>query len=75
MKTAILFILKTLVTNVAKMLVSKKMVYWTLETWAKNTDNKIDDNVVLIVEGAYDADTEKLKLGVEGLLAEMKKDV
>ena len=64
MKTIILMLVK----NLATMLITKSMVFWMLEKWAGYTDNDIDDNVLLVVKGAYDSDKEMLKKGVEGLL-------
>jgi len=34
----------------------------------QDSDNKIDDNVQRIVEGAYFSDTEKLTKGAKGLI-------
>lgn len=56
------------------MLITKSMVFWMLEKWAGYTDNDIDDNVLLVVKGAYDSDKAMLKKGVEGLLKALKDE-
>lgn len=65
-------LLLKLVKSLATMLITETMILWLLGIAAKHTDNKIDDNVVLIVKGAYSSDVAMLKLGVEGLLASFK---
>ena len=61
-------LIKMLIKNLVTMLITEKMIIWSLEVAAKYTDNKVDDNIVLIVKGAYKSDTEMIKKGIEGLM-------
>lgn len=65
--------LKTLITNLIGMLMTKAMILWGLKFAAKQTKNKIDDDIVLLVEGAYDNDEEKVRAAIEALAAEIQK--
>lgn len=68
MKTAIVYLLKKLVA----MLVTKKMIFWALELAAKQTDNKIDDNVIRLIKAAYDGDDAGFRAAVEGIIGALK---
>ena len=69
MKTAIILMLK----NLATMFISQAMIFWVLDKYTKYTDNLIDDNVVLIVKGAFENDVDLVKKGIDGLLVILKK--
>jgi hypothetical protein len=71
MKMIIGKIIKTLL----KAVFTQKMLIWGLKFWAKQTDNKIDDNAVLIVEAGLNSDIEGIQKGVQQLSEEVfKKD-
>lgn len=69
MKAMLISILK----NLAMMIVGPKMILWGLRLATSITDNKIDDNVVGIVEAGYNNDEAKLKESVEALAAIYKE--
>lgn len=69
MKAMLIGILK----NLAMMIVGPKMILWGLRIATSVTDNKIDDNVVGIVEAGYNNDEKKLKESVEALAAIYKE--
>ena len=69
MKTALILLFK----NLATMLMTQAMILWTLEKWASFTDNLIDDNVILIVKGAFKNDVELVKKGIDGLMQVIDK--
>lgn len=60
-------LLKTLITNLLRMLIGKNMIIWGLKLAASVSTNKVDDNVVLLVEGALKNNTAKVKLAIEQL--------
>jgi|APSaa5957512576_1039674.scaffolds.fasta_scaffold478277_2 hypothetical protein len=64
--------IKVLAANLVKLLISKKMITWALRFLAKQTDNEIDDSVVLLVDGAMQSDESKIQLAVETLAHEWK---
>lgn len=64
---------KTLITNLFRMLIGKNMIIWGLKLAASVSTNKVDDNVVLLVEGALKNDAEKVKRAIEQL-ASLKKN-
>ncbi|NRA77120.1 MAG: hypothetical protein HRU18_02835 [Pseudoalteromonas sp.] len=54
------------------------MIIWLLRLASKSSDNKIDDHLVTVVEGAYDSDQKKVQEGLSKLVAvwnEEKKEV
>lgn len=61
--------LKVIGGNLLALLVTPDMILWLLEKAKEFTDNKIDDNVYLIVKGAYKNDLVMLKQGLVGLVA------
>jgi hypothetical protein len=68
MKLVIIQIFK----NLIGMLISKHMIFWALELAAKQTSNKVDDNLLGLVRGAYDNDVDKVKESAEALLENLK---
>ena len=68
-----MIMLKLLITNLLRMIVGKKMIIWGLKLATSLTDNKVDDNVVLLAEGALDNDTAKVKKALEGLANSYKQ--
>lgn len=69
MKYIIIKILK----NLGTMFLTKKVVLWALRLAAKSTKNKIDDNVINIVEAAYDNNPQKLMDAAETIYNEVIK--
>jgi hypothetical protein len=65
-------VLIQIVKNLVGMLVTKHMIFWALELAAKQTSNKIDDNLLGLVRGAYDNDPDKVKESAEALLENLK---
>lgn len=55
------------------MFMGKKMVIWGLKIAASMTDNKIDDNIVLLAEGAMNNDEEEVTKAIEALVATRKE--
>lgn len=69
-----MIMLKLLITNLLRMIIGKKMIIWGLKLAASLTDNKVDDNVVLLAEGALDNDEAKVKKALEGLANNYKQN-
>ncbi len=65
---------KLIITNLLRMLIGKKMIIWGLKLAASLTSNKVDDNVIMLAEGALDNDVTKVKAAIEALTARHKKD-
>lgn len=59
--------IKLMLKNLLRMFLGKKMVLWALNLAASTTDTKVDDNMVLLVEGAYENDDTKVKQAVTEL--------
>ena len=68
-------VLKTVVTNLATMFVTDKVIIWALELAVKKTKNQVDDSVVKIVKGAYQNDFVAIKSGTEDLLNTITEEV
>ena len=68
-----MIILKAMLTNLFRMFMGKKMVIWGLKIAASMTDNKIDDNIVLLAEGAMNNDEEEVTKAIEALVAARKE--
>lgn len=66
--------MKLILTNLLRMIIGKKMILWGLKLATSLTDNKVDDNVVLLAEGALDNDEAKVKKALEGLANIYKQD-
>lgn len=66
--------LKKIGQNLLIMALNKTVILWALRLAAKQTDNKIDDNVIEVVDAAYEADTERLKASVENIVKELNHD-
>ncbi len=66
-------LLKTVGVNLVGMFVGPKMIIWLLGVASKATDNDIDDNIVLLVEGAYAKDQPKVKSAVSKLMGGFRK--
>ncbi len=69
----LLGLLKTVGGNLLGMFVGPKMIIWLLGTAAKASDNDVDDNIVALVEGAYEKDQTKVKSSVSKLMASFRK--
>lgn len=65
--------IKLMFTNLLRMFLGKKMVLWALKLAVSVTDNKVDDNMVLLVEGAYENDAAKVKQAVSELTKILSK--
>lgn len=70
-----MLVLKMMLTNLLRMLIGKKMIIWGLKLAATHTDTKVDDNVILLAEGALDNDAEKVKTAIEALSTTIKDEV
>lgn len=55
------------------MLAGKEVIFWCMELVAKQTDNKLDDNAIPLLEALYDGDQEKFQYFCEELVAEWNK--
>jgi len=53
--------LKTIIANLVKMLLGWKMIKFILERLALQTDNKLDDHGVQLVDAMYRGDEEAVK--------------
>lgn len=71
MKTILLLIIK----NLGGAFLTKKMVIWALKLLSGYTDNKIDDNVVLLAEAAVNNDIEGMKVALKGLSDKIKDKI
>ena len=67
------FAIKLIFTNLLRMFLGKKMVLWALKLAASVSDTKVDDNMVLLVEGAYENDDTKVKQAVSELTKILSK--
>jgi len=56
------------------MFIGKKMIMWALKLYTSTTKNVVDDNIVLLTEGAFDNDIDKVMAAAEALVTEYKKD-
>lgn len=65
-------ILKAMLVNLFRMFLGKKMVIWGLKLAASMTDTKVDDNIILLAEGAMDNDEAKVVAAIEALAANVK---
>lgn len=61
-----------LIKNLIAMMITEKMVVWCLKLAVKKTENKIDDNCVLLIEACYENDNIKLKEAIKGLSEQIK---
>lgn len=62
-----------LIKNVLKAILGKKMLFWSLRFWSKQTENLIDDNIVALVEAADKNDTEGMLNYSQKLIEEVTK--
>lgn len=60
--------------NLFRMFIGKKMIMWALKLYTSTTKNVVDDNIVLLTEGAFDNDIDKVMAAAEALVTEYKKD-
>lgn len=65
--------LRLLLTNLLGMFMTKAMIIWGLKFATKQTKTLIDDDMVLLIEGAYENDAEKVRAAIEALAAEIQK--
>lgn len=61
-----------LIKNAIAMALTKKVALWAVKLAVHQTENKIDDNVVDLLEGCYDNDSDKVMKAVEKLVHELK---
>ena len=66
--------LKLMLTNLVGMMMTKTMIIWGLKFATKQTDNKIDDNAVTLLEGLYDNDPIKVREAISAITKEFKED-
>jgi hypothetical protein len=59
--TFLISILKTIIANLVKMLLGWKMIKFILERLALQTDNKLDDYGVQLIDAMYRGDEEAVK--------------
>lgn len=60
-------VLARIIQNLIAMALTEKVVLWAVKLAAKKTENKIDDNVVQLLEAAYKNDVVALQEAVENL--------
>lgn len=63
MKAFLLVVLK----NLGAMFLTQKVAIWALRLLAKQTENKIDDNVIELVASAYRNDVPAMQSAIEAL--------
>lgn len=66
-------ILAKMLKTIIGALITEKMIIWGLEFSAKQTKNKVDDNLVLIAKSAYKSDIEGIQEGIKKLTEELTK--
>jgi hypothetical protein len=71
---AIKSVLLTIGTNLVSMFMTKTVILWALKLATKQTENKVDDNVVLLVEAAYNNDSASFQAATEELVKSVKSD-
>jgi len=71
---AIKSVLLTIGTNLVSMFMTKTVILWALKLATKQTENKVDDNVVLLVEAAYNNDPTAFQAATEELVKSVKSD-
>jgi hypothetical protein len=71
---AIKSVLLTIGTNLVSMFMTKTVILWALKLATKQTENKVDDNVVLLVEAAYNNDSAAFQAATEELVKSVKSD-
>jgi hypothetical protein len=52
---------KVLVANLVKMMLTWNMIKYVLTLLAKQTDNKLDDHAVELIDAIYKGDAERVK--------------
>jgi hypothetical protein len=70
---AVMSAIVLIIQNIFSMILGPKMAIFILKKLAKRSDNLIDDNAVLLIEGGYEKDHEKVKKAIEGLIEEINK--
>lgn len=65
-----LFIMRIL-KNLGGMILTKKVIVWALTLAASKTTNKIDDNIIKLVEAAYDNDPEGVMKSTQIIVEEL----
>ena len=63
----IVTIFKLILKNLLGMVLTERLVIWGAKLAVAKTTNKIDDNVVLLLEAGYSQDVAKLQQAVETL--------
>lgn len=71
MKLILIRILK----NIGMALIAKPMLFWGARMVSKSSDNLVDDNIIDVVESAYDGDLEKLERSLKATLTEIQKEI
>ena len=66
-------LIATLIKNIMKALLGKKMLFWGLEFGAKQTDNLIDDAVISLIKSADKNDSEQMLLDAQKLIEQITK--
>jgi hypothetical protein len=70
---AAMAVIITIIQNIFSIIIGPKMAIFILKKLAKRSDNLVDDNAVLLIEGGYEKDHEKIKKAIEGLIEEVNK--
>lgn len=68
-------ILVKILKNIGTTLIARPMIFWGARLAAKSTDNLIDDNVINVLENAYDSDINKLEASLKTTLSEIQKEL
>ena len=70
---ALIAVAVSIIQNLFSIVIGPKMTIFILKKLSKRSSNLIDDNAVLLIEGGYENDHEKVKKAIEGLIDEVNK--
>jgi hypothetical protein len=65
-------IILRMLKNIGMGLIAKPMLFWGARLVSKSSENLIDDNVVDVLEHAYDGDMEKLEASLKKTLEQIQ---
>ncbi|WKE64352.1 hypothetical protein PVT67_11740 [Gallaecimonas kandeliae] len=60
--------------NIVAALITRRMVLWALERYAKSTENHLDDYAVQLIEAGLAGDEAAIQAAVQGLADTWLKD-
>lgn len=66
--------MQAILLNLVRLIFTKKVAIWAVKLWAKHTENKIDDNVVALIEAGMASDLPGMQKAVEGLVIALHKE-